>query len=103
MFTLQEEWRGLPQGALAIYPLGDTGAEAPRTHVLFAPGARQSIEQVGVTRDAILVTSYSVRGQLIRFALREQRMAALHGGNSHHWLRSVFPASHRMRRGVRGL
>jgi prolyl oligopeptidase len=68
VFTLQETWRGLPQGALAVYPLADTGAEAPRTHVLFAPNDRQSVEGVSITHDAILVAGYeNVRGRLLRF------------------------------------
>ncbi len=69
IFTLEEAWRGLPQGALVAYPFDDTGAEAPRAQVLFAPTARQSIEGVAITRDAILVSGYeNVRGRLLRFA-----------------------------------
>ncbi|GAM99541.1 prolyl endopeptidase [alpha proteobacterium U9-1i] len=69
IFTLQEAWRGLPQGALAAYPLDDTAAEAPRAHLLFAPGQRQSIEEVTFTRDAILVAATeNVRGRILRLA-----------------------------------
>jgi prolyl oligopeptidase len=67
--TLEEAWRGLPQGALIAYPLADTGAEAPRASVLFAPGPRQSIEGVAITRDAVLVAGFeNVRGRLLRIA-----------------------------------
>ena len=67
VFTLEEAWAGLPQGALAAYPLTDTGAEAPRAQALFAPSARQSIESVAITRDAILIAGYeNVRGRLLR-------------------------------------
>jgi prolyl oligopeptidase len=58
VFTLEEAWRGLPQGALVAYPLEDTGAEAPRATILFAPGPRQSIEGVSITNDAILVAGF---------------------------------------------
>ncbi len=69
IFTIEEAWRGLPQGALIAYPLEDSAAEAPRAHVIFAPGPRQSIEGVAITRDAILVAGYeNVRGRMLRFA-----------------------------------
>lgn len=67
--TLEETWRGLPQGALIAYPLQDSSAEAPRATVLFAPNTRQSIEGVAITNDAILVAGYeNVRGRLLRIA-----------------------------------
>ncbi|PZO51103.1 MAG: S9 family peptidase [Alphaproteobacteria bacterium] len=68
VFTLNEAWRGLAQGALAAYPLVDTGAEAPRAAALFTPTERQSVEGVAITRDAILVAGYeNVRGRILRF------------------------------------
>lgn len=67
--TLQEAWRGHPQGALIAYPLSESGAENPNVTVLFAPNARQSIEGVSITRDAIIVAGYeNVRGRLLRIA-----------------------------------
>jgi len=67
--TLQEEWRGHPQGALIAYPLSETGSENPNVSVLFAPNARQSIEGVAITRDAVLVAGYeNVRGRLLRIS-----------------------------------
>ncbi|QGZ95350.1 prolyl oligopeptidase family serine peptidase [Terricaulis silvestris] len=70
LFTLEEAWRGLPQGALAAYPLADTNSDAPRAVALFSPNPRQSIESVTVTHDAVLVALYdNVRGQLLRIAL----------------------------------
>ncbi|MEZ5971991.1 MAG: prolyl oligopeptidase family serine peptidase [Hyphomonadaceae bacterium] len=67
--TLQEAWRGHPQGALIAYPLSETGSENPHVTVLFAPNARQSIEGVSITHDAILVAGYeNVRGRLLRIA-----------------------------------
>jgi prolyl oligopeptidase len=70
VFTLEEAWRGLPQGALVAYPLEDTNADAPRATVLFAPNERQSVEEVVITRDAVLIAGYeNVRGRIVRFSL----------------------------------
>ncbi|MCC6788361.1 MAG: S9 family peptidase [Hyphomonadaceae bacterium] len=67
--TLQEAWRGHPQGALIAYPLSETGSENPNVTVLFAPNPRQSIEGVSITHDAIIVAGYeNVRGRLLRIA-----------------------------------
>ena len=67
--TLEEAWRGLPQGALIAYPLSETSADAPNASVLFAPGPRQSIEGVAITRDAVLVAGFeNVRGRILRIA-----------------------------------
>jgi prolyl oligopeptidase len=67
--TLEEAWQGHPQGALIAYPFDQSGAEAPDATVLFAPGPRQSIEGVAITRDAVLVAGYeNVRGRLLRIA-----------------------------------
>jgi prolyl oligopeptidase len=69
IFTLDEAWRGLPQGAVAAYPVQDLTAENPRTQLLYAPGPRESVEQVALTRDAILIAGYeNVRGRLLRLA-----------------------------------
>jgi prolyl oligopeptidase len=67
--TLQEAWRGHPQGALIAYPLSESGSENPNVTVLFAPNPRQSIEGVAITRDAVLVAGYeNVRGRMLRIA-----------------------------------
>ncbi|MBK6703261.1 MAG: S9 family peptidase [Caulobacteraceae bacterium] len=67
--TLQEAWRGHPQGALIAYPLSESGIENPNVTVLFAPNPRQSIEGVSITHDAIIVAGYeNVRGRLLRIA-----------------------------------
>ncbi len=69
VFTLEEAWAGLPQGALGAYPLEDIGAETPRIVTLYAPGPRDSIEQIAFTRDAVLVAgTHNVRGQILRLA-----------------------------------
>jgi prolyl oligopeptidase len=65
--TLQEAWRGHPQGALIAYRFSESGSENPNVTVLFAPNERQSIEGVAITRDAILVAGYeNVRGRMLR-------------------------------------
>jgi prolyl oligopeptidase len=67
--TLQEAWRGHPQGALIAYPLSESGSENPNVTVLFAPNQRQSVEGVAITRDAILVAGYeNVRGRVLRIS-----------------------------------
>ncbi len=69
LFMLQEDWRGIPSGSLGAYPLEDSSAEAPRAQALFTPNARQSIEAVAVTHDAVLVAGFeNVRGRLLRFS-----------------------------------
>ena len=79
VFTLNEAWRGLAQGALAAYPIADTGAEAPRAVALFTPTERQSVEAVAITRDAILVAGYeNVRGRILRFTPNGNGWAQTH-------------------------
>jgi len=74
--TLQETWRGHPQGALIAYPLSETGTEAPNVTVLFAPTERQSVEGVAITRDAVLVAGYeNVRGRLLRIERNNETWA----------------------------
>ncbi len=69
IFTLEEPWSGLPQGALGSYPLSESATERPNVQALFSPASRQSIESVATTRDAVLVTGYeNVRGRLLRFS-----------------------------------
>jgi prolyl oligopeptidase len=70
IFTLQEAWAGLPNGALGAYPLTETGAESPRAVALFSPSERQSVEEVAITRNAVLIAGYeNVRGRILRFTL----------------------------------
>ncbi|MGE0828350.1 MAG: prolyl oligopeptidase family protein [Hyphomonadaceae bacterium] len=67
--TLEEAWEGFPQGALISLPLSEAGERHPSASLLYAPGARDSIEEVTATRDAILVAGYeNVRGRILRFA-----------------------------------
>ncbi|MBL8537203.1 MAG: S9 family peptidase [Hyphomonadaceae bacterium] len=85
--TLQQEWTppgataAIPTGSLIAVTLGTASSQTPRTQVLLAPGTRESIEAVAITRDAVLVAGYeNVRGRLLRFALS--------GGA---WTRSALP------------
>ena len=79
VFTLNEAWRGLAQGALAAYPIADTSAAAPRAVALFTPTERQSVEAVAITRDAILVAGYeNVRGRILRFTPNGNGWAQTH-------------------------
>lgn len=76
--TLEEPWT--PQGAsagTAAYPTGALIAVAldsatgpsPATTLLYTPGARESLEDVVATRDAVLVAGYeNVRGRILRFS-----------------------------------
>lgn len=75
LFTLQQAWTPpgaaaeIPQGALAAMPLDQATGSAPTVTLIYGPGPRDSIEGIGVTRDAVLVAAYSnVRGRLLRFS-----------------------------------
>ena len=69
VFTLEEAWRGLPQGALAAMPLSELTNPEPHPIALYTPGPRDSIEGVAFTRDGILIAGYqNVRGHIIRLA-----------------------------------
>jgi prolyl oligopeptidase len=77
--TLEQDWT--PQGAsaeggaafasgsLIAVELASAAGPSPQVTLLFAPNARQSVEAVAITRDAVLVAGYeNVRGRLLRFA-----------------------------------
>ena len=70
--TLEEDWtvggRLYPSGALLALPLAQATSETPAVEVIFTPNARQSIEGVAATREALLVSGFdNVRGRLQRF------------------------------------
>jgi prolyl oligopeptidase len=78
--TLQEDWtpqgassagaQAIPTGSLVAIDLASAAGPSPRVSVLMSPTARQSIEAVALTRDAVLVAGFeNVRGRLLRFAL----------------------------------
>jgi prolyl oligopeptidase len=72
--TVEQEWAptgsaAIPTGSLIAISLAQAAAApAPEIDVLYIPNARQSIEGVAITHDAILVAGYeNVRGRLLRF------------------------------------
>ena len=75
LITLRQDWtpepggKTLPQGALAAVDL--KALEAGRTsgvELIFAPGPRESIESVGVSRSRVVVSAYeNVRGRALMF------------------------------------
>jgi prolyl oligopeptidase len=73
--TLEETWTppgasaALPQGALVSTTLAAATSATPSVKLLYGPGARESIEDVAVTRDAVLVAATAnVRGKILRYA-----------------------------------
>ena len=91
VFTIEQDWRlqgaDYKAGALLITSLGDilpgASARPPMPgHLIFAPGPRQSIDQVAVTANRIEAAIYdNVRGKLVVFD------DAGEGG----WTRSALP------------
>lgn len=70
--TLEEAWtiggRTYPTGSLLALPLAQATSATPAIEVIFTPNARQSIEEVQATHDAVLVAGFdNVRGRLQRF------------------------------------
>lgn len=73
VYTIEEAWtvggRSYPQGALLSSTLGAATSQSPNVKLLYGPGARESIEGVAVTRDAVLVAgTQNVRGRVLRYA-----------------------------------
>ncbi|MEJ0022385.1 MAG: hypothetical protein WDN76_02290 [Alphaproteobacteria bacterium] len=73
LFTIEEDWtvggKTYSNGSLLSMKLDQTALPAPQIHLLYGPGPRESIEDVAVTKDAVLVASTrNVLGRLLRFA-----------------------------------
>lgn len=77
--TLEQDWTpqgaaasdtaAIPSGSLVAIELNSATGPAPHVTVLHTPNARQSIGEVSITRDAVLVAGFdNVRGRLLRFA-----------------------------------
>ncbi len=71
LFRIRQDWRSGTQsyksGSLLSMPLTDATAAQPRIRTVLVPGPRDSIEQVSVSRGAVLVALYSnVVGRLLR-------------------------------------
>ncbi len=58
LVTLQEDWRGFNSGAVVSFDIADFMADGKIDTVteVFAPGPRQSINNIGVTKDAVLMS-----------------------------------------------
>ena len=74
IFTIDQDWtpepgRSYPQGALLAADFAELKAGGTRSvQVLFAPGPRESIEQVAVARDRVLAAAYeNVKGRALVF------------------------------------
>lgn len=72
VFTIEQDWeiagKTYPQGALLSMPLREATAPAPRIRMIYGPTARESIESVTASQDAVLVSAYrDVQGKLLRF------------------------------------
>jgi prolyl oligopeptidase len=89
VFTIEEDWtiggKSFESGSLLSMKLGDTALPAPAISVIYAPDARESIEDVGVAKDAVLVSATrNVVGRLVRFTFEgdawKQSEIALPGG-----------------------
>jgi len=72
--TLEQDWtapngQALPQGALISFPIEPAQkGEAVSYKVIMAPGARESLEDVGIASTGIIVTAYeNVRGRAFKF------------------------------------
>ncbi|HHL42381.1 MAG TPA: S9 family peptidase, partial [Hellea balneolensis] len=60
LLSLQEPWRGFKSGALISFSANDfmdTG-KIDTVHEVITPGPRQSIDGIGVTKDAVLLSLY---------------------------------------------
>jgi prolyl oligopeptidase len=72
LFTIEQDWeiggRKWASGSLLSMPQSEVSRPTPSLRLVLAPGPRDSIEQVSISRAGVLVALYSnVRGQLQRF------------------------------------
>jgi prolyl oligopeptidase len=72
LFTIEQDWqmggRKWASGSLLSMPQSEASQPSPTVRLVLAPGPRDSVEEVGITRSGVLVARYSnVRGQLERF------------------------------------
>ena len=71
LFRIRQDWQLFGQsfktGSLLSMPLSAVSSARPPIRQVLVPGARESIEQVAVTRAGVLVAQYSnVKGRLLR-------------------------------------
>ncbi len=64
VFSTSDPWGAVPAGALASAPLAEVERGVLKPVVIFAPGPRESVEDVSLTRSkGLLVVSDNVRGR----------------------------------------
>jgi len=73
IFTTEEDWApvaggvAFARGALLSVPLAQAASAAPPIRLLYGPGPRESIEDVAIAKDAVLVALYrNVRASMLR-------------------------------------
>ncbi|WP_240320797.1 prolyl oligopeptidase family serine peptidase [Sphingomonas crusticola] len=67
LLRIDQDWKGLKAGSLVGYRIA--GGKVAEQRLLFAPGPRQSIDEVATTRGHVLAVIYdNVRGQAWSFA-----------------------------------
>ncbi len=90
LLTVEQAWVPAPgaapiaQGSLVAVDAAELAAgRAPKVEILITPGARQSIEQVSVTKNRVVLVLYdNVRGGLLSF-----------GRGQDGWTRSTLPVA----------
>jgi prolyl oligopeptidase len=69
VFSTSEAWGKVPAGAIAVAPLAEVRKGRFTPEVLFAPGPRQSVDGVSVTRGHVIASVYdNVRGRALVFS-----------------------------------
>jgi prolyl oligopeptidase len=73
VFTIEQDWtiggKTYSSGSLLSMKLDQTALPAPQIHLLYGPGAQESIEDVAVTKNAVLVSATrNVLGRLLRYS-----------------------------------
>ncbi|MEJ1962892.1 MAG: hypothetical protein WDO56_15635 [Gammaproteobacteria bacterium] len=81
LFTIEQEWEigghKWATGSLLSMPQSEVTSQVPTLRLVLAPGPRDSIEEVAVTRAGVLVARYSnVRGQLLRYTFDGRQWAS---------------------------
>ena len=68
IFRTSDPWGTVPAGAVAAAPLAEVERGVLNPRVIFAPGPRQSIDGIGLTRSTLLLTiADNVRGRAFVF------------------------------------
>ena len=82
LFTIEQDWEigghKWATGSLLSMPQSEATNARPTVRLVLAPGPRDSIEEVAVTRAGVLVAKYSnVRGQLVRYTFDGRQWAGV--------------------------